>query len=496
MEDVKKKIKRNQINFKKDIQPEIKKWIVKMLNVFPKQRPNVTDILADPFFNHHKQLIESNYPSQNLNSPDQPSFPQTSKISNSGNQSVHNILKTINMRDSNNSQSSLKKNDNSGISSQYKVYSTGKPASNLNPDTKKIFRFDSFKSNGDSHYSTSSQSPLNKNNVFYSFSTQNSVKRNNTFSKSGNFQNNKPTQKSNFIKSVEMKSFKKQSKPQNFVVTNDFKKKTSPQTNKLSALKNKILNSKKNTNSSFSTFQNGPKKFQTRQIYKSPIQSSSKLRTQIHSNSEQKPVSGSKWTSQSHSSSRTTPQKWVPKKFSSYQTSKLGSKLVGKNNFSTNDPEKIKINSQIDNYSSNNKFSKYSSSTSNAKTNLLSISKGQTRPKFQNHAFKSVRNPASFSSSFQSTRGLRTFTNRTSSSSTGGIQGSFNAKKNFLMNSNQAHKMNFFKKKPAQSFVKFLQPKIVRKDIKKKQSFKSNRIIPKFDTTSNGTRVVKFQKGN
>ena len=415
-----------------------------MLNVFPKQRPHVKDILADPFFNHHKQLIESNSSnSTNLGSTDN-SYSKSNTVS-SKNGNIHDILKTINEREAKNIQNFKKKN-NSGISKQYTVYSS----TNGNSKKQKIFRFDSFKS-GNSSYS-SNQSPMHKNNVFYSFSSQNSAKRNN-FSKSQNLQNNQPSLNSNFIKSVEVKNFKKQNQPQKFVVNNAFKKKSNPQTNKLSALKQKILNSKKGTNSAFSTFQQTNKKFQPRSIYKSPIQS--KLRSPIQSNSEHKPISGIKW-SQSHSSSRNTPQKWGSKKFVSYQSSKLGSKLIGKNNFSTHDPRKIKMNSQTNNYSSN-KFTKLDSK--NTKTNLLRISKGEPRSKFQNHAFKSVRNPASFSSSFQSQRGVQTFSNRNSSSSQGNNQGSFNGKKHTI----QSNKTNFFKKQPVKSFVKFLQPKLSEK---------------------------------
>ena len=45
MGDVKLKIKKNKIIFKDDLEPEIKKLILQMLQVDPKKRPKVADIL-------------------------------------------------------------------------------------------------------------------------------------------------------------------------------------------------------------------------------------------------------------------------------------------------------------------------------------------------------------------------------------------------------------------------------------------------------------------
>lgn len=63
MEEVKMKFSKKEIIFKKDIHPEITKWVVKMLQIYPKQRPNIQEILSQPYF---KSFQKSNKSEQNI----------------------------------------------------------------------------------------------------------------------------------------------------------------------------------------------------------------------------------------------------------------------------------------------------------------------------------------------------------------------------------------------------------------------------------------------
>ena len=56
-ETVKKNIKRNKIVFRKDINSEIRRITIKMLNMYPKHRPTVSEVLEDPFFTNIRQKI-------------------------------------------------------------------------------------------------------------------------------------------------------------------------------------------------------------------------------------------------------------------------------------------------------------------------------------------------------------------------------------------------------------------------------------------------------
>lgn len=76
--EVKKNLKQNKIVFKKDIDPQVKEWIIKMLNILPKKRPKVSEVLKCPLFDEISQelKIQRNI-SKNLNS--QPSLKNETK---------------------------------------------------------------------------------------------------------------------------------------------------------------------------------------------------------------------------------------------------------------------------------------------------------------------------------------------------------------------------------------------------------------------------------
>lgn len=61
MGDVKQKINKQQITFKTDLEPEIKNLILHMLQIDPKRRPTVAQILASPFFQSLKQSIDDQF---------------------------------------------------------------------------------------------------------------------------------------------------------------------------------------------------------------------------------------------------------------------------------------------------------------------------------------------------------------------------------------------------------------------------------------------------
>jgi len=61
MGDVKNKIKKQKISFKKDIDPEIQKLIIQMLQVDPNKRPTVNQILNSPFIQQINQSIDDQF---------------------------------------------------------------------------------------------------------------------------------------------------------------------------------------------------------------------------------------------------------------------------------------------------------------------------------------------------------------------------------------------------------------------------------------------------
>lgn len=61
MGDVKQKIKIGKINFKSDVEQEIKNLILRMLQVDPKKRPSVAQILEIPFIKNFNQSIDDQF---------------------------------------------------------------------------------------------------------------------------------------------------------------------------------------------------------------------------------------------------------------------------------------------------------------------------------------------------------------------------------------------------------------------------------------------------
>ena len=50
MKEVELKLKEKNIKFKSKLNPEVTKWIIKMLQLYPKDRPSIKDVLNDSFF--------------------------------------------------------------------------------------------------------------------------------------------------------------------------------------------------------------------------------------------------------------------------------------------------------------------------------------------------------------------------------------------------------------------------------------------------------------
>ena len=65
MEEVKKKIKENRVLFKKDVEPEIKSIIFQMLQMIPKMRPSVKDLLKNRFIKEIRNRIDDKFFSRN-----------------------------------------------------------------------------------------------------------------------------------------------------------------------------------------------------------------------------------------------------------------------------------------------------------------------------------------------------------------------------------------------------------------------------------------------
>lgn len=61
MGDVKLKIRQNKINFKNDLEPEVKSLIKHMLQVDPTRRPTVKQVLNSPFFTKLTQSIDDQF---------------------------------------------------------------------------------------------------------------------------------------------------------------------------------------------------------------------------------------------------------------------------------------------------------------------------------------------------------------------------------------------------------------------------------------------------
>lgn len=61
MEDVKQRIKENRVVFKKDIDAEVRAIIFRMLQMAPKKRPSVSDVLQTPFIRGVRQRMDSRF---------------------------------------------------------------------------------------------------------------------------------------------------------------------------------------------------------------------------------------------------------------------------------------------------------------------------------------------------------------------------------------------------------------------------------------------------
>lgn len=541
MEDVKNKIKKNQINFKKDIQPEIKKWIVKMLNVYPKHRPHVKDILADSFFGKFRAEIESKSTSNMTTTTTTSSGYTRPTKANSSNLKVIslNSLKSIKEQDS------AKNSVNNSLNNNKQYQLSNEPTSihSNQSNSQKIFRFETFKNEEHSHGSANvikrvfskdnsvGQSPQKPRNIFYDHDFNNSQKLK-QFNQSTGLTSNGKKVFSTFTKSTEVRPFQKKKNTETVQVneipskgaglkfmgsktTEEPKEQTTPQSKKFTALRNKIMQSKpkKVTLTKFKA-KNGISNIKS--INKSPATFANKSKVQYHS--EHKPVSSFKWSSNTMHATTTpvTAQKWGAKKFtstSSFQNSRLGTKLITRNNNNNSNNNSINSNAsstlrnsentkqlgvQRVGLSSNNnnhngmKWKMTKLSAPREKTNLVSVSRGQFQTGVSRQAFNSVRNPGKFSSSFQnrnyfsSTQHIPTSTRDSApSGNKNGIQGNL---------VKPATQMNFLKKKQAENLVRFLQPKIIKKQINPSKSFKSTKVIGSFKSSGSGLRNGNFGK--
>lgn len=511
VEDVKNKIKKNQINFKKDIQPEIKKWIVKMLNIYPKNRPHVRDILADPFFSRYRQMIEDSQlrgesPLESTVSH-QRSQPHSSKTTK--NVISFNSLRAIQEQDSgNNSLNDSTNNSGNIISIKKNDEATSIKSFHSN---NKNYQFNSFKSyqnptthNFKKQKMTPQPGQFTSNQTISAFSSDSS-RLGSEFQKVNSISSTNSTQ-SQYVK---VASFKK--KPEIF----KFEVNSQKEANKnLNAIQSKTVNladlSKKN--GTFTKFDNFKKPWPTtyknnRKVLtingqssnvrkfgsnfkkpKSPISFQKKQKIQFHS--EQKPVTNFKWQSQSKqvNSKKETP-KWIPKKFNSsmYKNSKLGAKLVNSNQVQISGNRVIKSGSGSNRFI--RKFPQAQSTQPESSSQfqmdpmrrkLISTSKGEkvetsTGSKV---SFRSVKNQKSFSSSFQNQRNFVKLGQTGSTEKV--ILFDAIAKKKFGSNLSQNQQIrtpHFLKNRPQQSLLKFLEPKIIRKNFNKNQSTGSKRIL-------------------
>ena len=146
VEEVKKKIKLNQIVFKKDLDPEIRNWIIKMLNVYPKNRPHVKHILSDPYFSRFKNQMKiqeniSKHLKNNSNfdgSEEKVQMVQRNKLNFSFKKKLGLDKNVISLANLNGTLSSQKNQSNSNIPLSFKNSSA------KSESKKKIFRFETF----------------------------------------------------------------------------------------------------------------------------------------------------------------------------------------------------------------------------------------------------------------------------------------------------------------------------------------------------------------
>jgi len=522
VEDVKKKIKRNQINFKKDVQPEIKKWIIKMLNVYPKHRPNVADILADPFFNRHKKMIEETQQRQSTtltsNSSQRNSETNLKRISssspkviqlnslqsikeqNSVNNSVNNSLNTS-IKKTQTQLFQLNSSTNSNDQKILRVNSHNQPKSTFEKVNKFTFSNSSYQSqkpniyqnnNFNNSYSHPQVRTLEPQSVTSSNSNYEKIPNTNFFKKKTNTEKIQVNEQPRYI--INNKVAK--------ALTSKLQVRKTPSSNKNFKLKKKVIGSHSKNN-----FQTGIKKIDN------PLKNRKFVSSFKYGHS---PVTGNYNSVQSSNSkpkllsvnAKQNNVKWQPKKFlSSYHNSKLRSKLQNKiktlnsGQSSGNMSHHVRLFSKK---SGQNQPTHYYSQSQTNKNNLIRVSNGQgSDSSFGNintEAFKSVHNPKSFSSSFQISKNKFQFNkNSVGNSPIRPATSSFHEKRKIqsTTSSNQQtpQKFHFLKKAPTQSFIKFLGPKIIRKNFNNNQSFKSNRVISNIGKTNGNLKTVDVGKG-
>ena len=87
MEDVKQKIKENRVMFKKDIEPELKSIIFQMLQMIPKTRPSVSEVLRNPFIRKVRDQMDDSFFAA------KPPNQQTKKVSQQPSLDMANLFK-------------------------------------------------------------------------------------------------------------------------------------------------------------------------------------------------------------------------------------------------------------------------------------------------------------------------------------------------------------------------------------------------------------------
>lgn len=97
VEEVKQKIKENKMEFKKDLKDEWKKLIKLMLQIDPKKRPNVNDILSIRFIKEFTDKLSNNTSQTSQSGPkSNPMLYSNEKQNKDSNQNVNPpILKTF-----------------------------------------------------------------------------------------------------------------------------------------------------------------------------------------------------------------------------------------------------------------------------------------------------------------------------------------------------------------------------------------------------------------
>lgn len=483
-----------------------------MLNVYPKNRPNVRDVLADPFFARYRSLIEDSQ--SKGESPLDSAPPKYTPSSNSSKNAISfNSLRAIKEQDSANNSLNNSINNSGNIVS---IKAAEQPGGiHVVNSGKNAFHFNS-------HQPVNQPSNANFKKKIVSAPTSQFVSKQ-TFSSyssdSGGLGgelmkvNSITSTQSNPTHFVKVSSFKKKPKMTQIEVNDkkegfefvqsktlnpgDLSRKLTFEA-KQTVFKKQRPGDFKNKRNVISVNGAGIRKFGSNfKKVKSPISFQKKQRVQFHS--EQKPVTGFKWQGQStQANSKVQSNKWTPKKFvpSMYKNSKLGAKLVNKN------PTLASGNRVVKTISNSNRFMRKLPQTQSVgqanpvQANLISLSKGERIPTSSDAkvSFRSVRNPRSFSSSFQI---QRKFVNAPKQATPENAKNVSQLERNKLKfqsasSPNQPPRTpHFLKNRPQQSLLKFLEPKIIRKNFIKSPQIGSNRILinrNNFNGTSTYTR--------